>query len=376
MKRKQIIIILLLLSAFIFGYITTFLYYKGFWSDFIKGLTSVPGIIHFLYFLVSLFFVILVHELGHFSSFRKHKIKVKALYTLMFAFVKEDNKVKVRLVPKFLLLLGGIVIPDHLVIRNKEDEDEIIGIFKKVLLSGPNTSLVYGVIVFIVWVFFLFFPFYILNGFLFTFMATTTIMTYLVFKSSKISTNGIYGDFVASEQIEKNDLFKYTYLYQLVTQLNRDDESIDYLWPSIVNTLTNRSPYSNKLYKSLLLNYLDEVTFHNQIGSTGVSNKFESYIKRLGTQEDDFILHNYFIYYYYSLNDNLMATTLLNELNHKEYKINKRVKVFYQKLTNHLLGFKDESEFLSNDKNFHPQSLSWIYKPLKIENKIIEIRKD
>src|SRR5690554_2543632 len=114
MKKRLIRILIIIVTGFLIGFINTLFIYDGVWGHFNKGLGSVFWWVHIIYFLVSLFLVILVHELGHLFSFLKHKVKVKALYALMFAFVKEEKRIKIRLVPKFLLLIGGIVIPDEM----------------------------------------------------------------------------------------------------------------------------------------------------------------------------------------------------------------------------------------------------------------------
>ncbi len=374
MKKKLVTILIVILAGFTVGYINTLFIYESIWNHFFLGLNSAPWYIHVLYLFIGLFLVIMVHELGHFVSFVRQGIKVKAIYVLCFALVKIDGKWKLKFVPKFLLLLGGIVIPDHLTIDTLEKEEEIILKFRKALIAGPNTSIVYGIAVFVLWLLFSFTDLYWLNGFLFTLMVATTLMTILAVLSSKVSANGLYGDYVAEKELDTNKLFRLTYLTQLVSLIKRDEASLNYLWTSVIEYLDKNTSITNRMYANLLLHYLHETVFEDQIGCTNIDRKIEGFVKRLPKNEDGFITYHHFIYFYYSRGNAHKVNELLNELPHIEFKLGDKVKDFYKHLTNHLLKVSDETAYLTDPKNVVTSSLAWVYAPLELKSEFKEIR--
>ncbi len=369
---KQILIVILI--ACLIGFFNTLATYEGFWNHFNKGLATSNFYLHILYGIISLFLVILIHELGHALTFMKYHIKIKALYVLCFAFVN-DKGWKLRFNFKFLLLLGGIVIPDVVRIDSQEKEDEVVGIFKKVLLAGPNTSLIYGVIIFILWLGFLFTSFYWISGFLFTMMLITSIMTILVVLSSKVSRPGIYGDYAAIKAFEDDQIFKLTYLLQLVSLVKRDELSLSYLWKKVVYTLEQNGFYSHKMYPNLLKHYLYEMTFEDQIGCTSVDQKIDKLVNRLPLNSDGYSLYFQMMYYYYKRDQMDIVYQLINDEKFNRYEIDKRVQNYHLRLTNHLLKFKDESAFLNEEKNQVSSTMDWVYKPLNIKYELKEIKK-
>ncbi|WP_158298320.1 M50 family metallopeptidase [Acholeplasma laidlawii] len=318
---------------------------------------------------IALFLAIFAHEMGHFISFVKQGIKPKALYALGIAFVN-DNGLKIRFVPKFLLMIGGIVIPDHLSIQSKDEEETMVHKFKRVLLAGPKASIIYGVLIILIWILCLFTNIYWLNGFLFTVLIVTSIMTVLAVLSSKVSRAGMYGDFAAEKAFDKDKLFRLTYLIQLTTLIEHDKESMAYFWPSIVEMLETQHQAHSQLYTNLLGQYIYEVAFHGQIACLSIEKKMNSLIRNIPKTEDGLILYLNIIYYYEALNDRTKVIQLLNNLNTAKFKVSDKVLTYYLRLTNHLLGFKDETVFLSQPKNVHTSSYQWVYKPLNIQEEL------
>lgn len=358
---------------FLFGIVLSFFYvlliYENFFTHLNKGLNTVPFYVHIIYMFIALFLAIFAHEMGHFISFVKQGIKPKALYALGIAFVN-DNGLKIRFVPKFLLMIGGIVIPDHLSIQSKDEEETMVHKFKRVLLAGPKASIIYGVLIILIWILCLFTNIYWLNGFLFTMLIVTSIMTVLAVLSSKVSRAGMYGDFAAEKAFDKDKLFRLTYLIQLTTLIEHDKESMAYFWPSIVEMLETQHQAHSQLYTNLLGQYIYEVAFHGQIACLSIEKKMNSLIRNIPKTEDGLILYLNIIYYYEALNDRTKVIQLLNNLNTAKFKVSDKVLTYYLRLTNHLLGFKDETVFLSQPKNVHTSSYQWVYKPLNIQEEL------
>ncbi|WP_162146891.1 M50 family metallopeptidase [Acholeplasma granularum] len=375
MKKNLLKVLIIIIIGIFIGFMDTFLQYEGYWHHFKLGLGTSPIYFHIIYGIISVFLAILFHELGHFIKFKRLGIGIKAIYVLGFAFVKEDKRWKLRFAPMFFLLVGGIVIPEHIEIKTEADEVKMIDIFKKVLLAGPKASIIYGAFVFILWVVFLFTNLYIINGILFTLMIITSLMTILAVMSSRVSKNGLYGDFAAIKAFDKDELFRLSYLLQLTTFLEHSTESVNYLWPKIVKILSERNFHSNKLYANLLSQYLHEITFNHQIGSTAIDSKINQFLRTTRDDEEAFALYFQIIYYYESLGNKEKVIEMLNKLDITKFNVNSKVMMYYLKLSNHLLGFKDEMDFLSNDKNIVSSSLSWVYKPLRLKSEIKEIIK-
>lgn len=366
MKRSKHPILIAIIIGLLYGFFNTLMIYEGFYKHFNKGLSAIHWTIHILMVIISLFLVIFAHELGHFISFLKNGIKPKAMYVLGIAFV-DDRGWKVRFVPRFLLFIGGIVIPEHVSIDSKEKEDAMVNIFKKVLLAGPKASIIYGVSIFVLWIGMLFTSFYTINGLLFTMMVVTTVMTILALLSSKLARSGMYGDFAANKAFDTDKIFRLTYLIQLTTLLDHDIESMNYFWPKIVQTLEQTSNIKGSLSMNLLGQYLNEVVFEGRIACIGIENRLKTFIRKTPRNEDSFILYLNIIYYYEYMGQRDKVIELINKLDTSKVDIDSKVLMYYLKLTNHLLHIKDETEFLNNPKNIYPSSFYWVYKPLRLK---------
>lgn len=374
MKKKLLNLFAVIILAILFGYLNTLFTFEGIWSHFFKTLGTSSIYFHILYGFLALFLVILMHELGHAVTFIKYGIKIKAIYVLCFAFVN-DNGWKIRFNFRFLLMLGGIVIPDLVIVDSQSKEDEVVNIFKKVLLAGPNTSIIYGIVIFLMWFISLFTSLYGLSGFLFTLMLVTSIMTLLVVLSSKVSRPGIYGDYAAIKAFDNDSIFKLTYLLQLTSLIKRDQNSLTYLWKKVVETLENNGYYSHKMYPNLLQHYVYETTFEDAIGCTSINLKIDKLMNRLPLNSDGYALYFQMMYYYASNNDFSKVYQLINDEKFDRFEVDKQVQLYQLKLTNHLLGFKDESSWLLQEKNQITSTMDWVYKPLKLKFEIKEIRK-
>lgn len=356
------------------GFINTLFVYEGIWAHFNKGLNTVPFFVHLIYGFIALFLVILAHEMGHFISFKNHGIKPKALYALGLAFV-DDHGWKIRFVPKFLFMVGGIVIPEHVSITSNEEENKIVEHFKRVLLAGPKASIIYGITIFLLWAIFLFTHVYWISGLLFTMMIVSTLMTILAILSSRISRSGMYGDFAAKKAFETDKLFRLTYLIQLTTLLKHDEKSMDYFWPQIVHMLETRNQPRNHLYSNLLAQYIYEVAFEGNIACSSIEKNIQRLTKNTPKTEDGLIMYLNSVFYFESMGDKAKVNSLLNQLDTSTFKMDQKVLIYYLRLTNHLLHIKDESEFLENPKNIHSSSLDWVYKPLRLKNELKEIKR-
>ncbi|MBN3490721.1 M50 family metallopeptidase [Acholeplasma equirhinis] len=365
---------IVLLAGFLIGYLNTLFTYEFIWANFQKGMSIYPFYIHILFMLLAIFFAILFHELGHFITFKKLGIDVKAMYVLCFGIVKINGKWKLKFIPKFLLLLGGIVIPDKIQIRNEAKEEEIIDKFKKVLIAGPNTSIIYGSTILIMFLGFFFTPFYALNGFLFSFNLLTLLMTILAVLSSKVSNGGIYGDYAAINAFNNDQMFRMVYLLQLVTLIERDEESLEYLWKKVIHLLSMHSQYRNRLYLNLVAHYMQEITFEQKIGCVTIENKLKNLENKFGNSEDSFMLYHFYIYYNQALGNFDKVEELLNKIPEKNFKVDKKVAEYYERLTNHLLKKKDESAYLNDPKNNYSSSVNWLYAPLELKNHLDDIK--
>ncbi|SKC38066.1 Zn-dependent proteases [Acholeplasma oculi] len=373
MKKRFIGIFIYVLCVIIIGFLVTMGIYEGFFEFVFQGISYFPWYIHFLFILVALSLVITVHELGHFFTFYKYGIHVKAIYILFIAFVKE-NRWKIKFIPKFLLLFGGIVIPDHVVIDSDERKEQVIQIFKKVLIAGPNTSLVYGVSLVMIWFISLWFNVNHLSGILFTFMMTTALMTVLVVLSSRISRGSLYGDYAAKNALSQNESFTLSYLLQIASFIKYDEASSKYLFKLCATYLENTPYRQDQTYQAILSFYLEQMTFYREIGSTAIDQKIQQMISRLPRNEDGLNLYTQIIFYKKYLKDNEKVNQLLNIQFNKRFKVKEDVMEFYLKMINHVLKFNDEALYFSKVSAHELKDLSFIYEPLHLDFKIMEIK--
>lgn len=348
------------------GFINGWLSFQGFWEHFLLGLSAAPWYVNLIYVFLAIFLVILVHELGHLFSFLRHDIKIKAFYVLCFVFVKINGKWKFKFFPKFFTLMGGLVAADLPPVRNVEDEVKLVSILKRVLLAGPNMSIYYCIGIVVLYFIMLITPLYLVTGMLFYLSISTILLTLIVIKASRLSYQGLYGDYVAEKNIGSNERFTIAYLISAMTYSTHEKESSPYLWNRTLLELDKGLRLSNPHSISLILYYLHQVVFEGEIGCVGINDKLMKLLDRLPKTEDGFILYQYLIYLAYIEQGLDSALELLEKQKDLLFKVEQPVKLYWEIYTNHALKLVDGSAYLLNPKLQDSSSNAWIYLPFEL----------
>ena len=363
-RRKVRKILYPLLIGFILGFSFSALVYTNTFRRIGRAMSLYPWYVHVLFVPLGFFVAILIHELAHFISLKKQGISSKAIYVFIFVLIKQ-KRWTIKLFPRFGLMLGGLVMP---IINDITDEQKLIDIKQKLaksIIAGPRWSFIFGIITTIVLIASPMTNLDYLTGFIIVFGITVIIMTLLVYVASKAAMDGLYGDFVAYEQIQKNLEFLVMYILSGSDVSQTAEENEKFLWPKIIQLLSTKSLTANLPMKTFFLHYLEQVIFNNQIGCTSVDNKIKR-VNLLDNDEQSLILNYYLAFWYYKNDHSDRAFEILNQIDDKKYKVKSKVAIYWQHLCDHVLGLKDNQEFLSNSKNYAPSSMQWIFKPLKL----------
>ena len=350
-----------IIIGFFLGFFWVGLIHRGIFEIITDSITMVAWWMHILLVLAAFVLGITVHELGHLFSCIFNKIKVKAVYIVLFVFVKKKIWT-IKILPKFLLLLGGAVLP---IIDNVTNDDEFEKIrykVSKVIGSGPITSLVYMILVVLLLLVSLSLSWYLLAGILFWFTIMTVLLTVIIFMASKVSYKGLYGDFVARSKILNDEIFAVDYLYSSsILVENKTQEK--FFWSKIVDILESHNFNQNIHTKNLTIVYLEGVLFEAKEESELIKNKMATKQYFYNKNEEDMIL-NYLLALYFINTDSVKNQFIIEKITQTKYEVDDKVKVYWQKLYNHLTLVEDNTEFLESKKNYYPTSTEWLYSPI------------
>lgn len=347
MKKVFVLIsILLIIASFL--YLITILN-KAYLPTLIGGYFKVPFYYHILFFIGAYFGVVLLHELAHAVAFLIKGIKPKMILVLFFLFHKTD-KWHMVIDPKLIILGGGMVMPDF---HKLEDEQTIIKYQQATsfsLIVAPTFTIVLASILLLSnWIFFYNIPWF------------TVVTTYVFLMSafftytSTLSAAGIYGDFVAYKKVISEPIFGLSVVSQFVGDIT----------PFHFQTVRARlfesrpSDFSIHLlnFYALLLEkgiYEDSDIDEKLLEKTKILATTPHIIRRISRQFKQVLIIQQAILYLYRCGEDDLVDKLLNffivEIDHMKAKDS--VKLYYKKLTNHLLDRIDETDFLMNHTDF------------------------
>jgi hypothetical protein len=367
-------ILIILIVGIILGFINEFLIDRMFWSFFVQSLGASFWLLNILYCLIALFLVILVHELGHLMSFVFQNIRIKGIYVLCFVVIKINGKWKFKIFPKFLSLMGGLVIPDLPPIKNDEDYDRIIDVLKKALIAGPDTSIIYCGVISFLYIISLLIGNPIFAGIMFYVFVTTLLLTLIVVKASKVSYQGLFGDYIAERELGKNERFTLAYLLSAYEYATEEEQSKPYLWKMLIHELGKGLKVRNTFSLHLLIIYLHTVVFEGEIGCWDIFNQVKNLAPTVSREEAGFILYQYIIYLTYITEGLDKALTLLEKQKDMKFKVSENVRFYWEVFTNHALKLVDGSKYLNDPKFIHSSQNAWIYEPFEIENELPVIK--
>ncbi len=181
-----------------------------------RELDTRPSFFRGLLLFFAFYFLALVwHELGHFVSFAKNRVKRRGIFLFFLYFLKENGRYRLRIRFNLITFLGGIVIPDVPAVENEESFTRYRQAFIKAIAAGPRASLVLLVIG---WAFHFTTLFAGLGGWWaavgYVAALSLTLTTFLVQLVSSLENEFAVGDIRAKERLAEDDFFASLQLYQ------------------------------------------------------------------------------------------------------------------------------------------------------------------
>jgi hypothetical protein len=315
---------------------------------------------HLLFFIGVFFLSLVFHELTHLIVFLLNGYQNEVLIILFLVFYKKNQKWRLKVDFKLLLLGGGIVFPN---LGSIEDEAAFSRARKAVersLLAAPLFTLISSTTLFI-----LSFTIFYRNGFLVPVslygLFVGAFFTYLSAKEAP----QMYGDFKAYKKIKTDDLFALATIQQYTTNLSTYQKGL------MEEYLKDQLPIKNDLTAlTFFINLLDHAIFEENEVNLFLYEKVSYYalnpssFRRVLSSPLNAEFAQAVIFYLDRLNFKTEALKLkelffnhLASLNKKE-----KMKTYLTKQTDHILGLSDEKEFLNDSKNFNKGLLTFLFK--------------
>lgn len=379
MKKIRKYLILIGFAA-ILGFTFSFLKHNGYWFKLTSGLKTIKWYLYPVIILFNFFIVILIHELGHLFSFVLNKIKIRALYVLVFVLMrKENDKWKFKIYPKHIKLLGGIVVPNLGEIKTEEDFNKIRTAFSKALIAGPRTSVGYLILSIIVFILIWFLTnLNLLTTLLFINAVITSLMTVLIVLTSKVNTNEIYGDYVAYDKFLTDDRFALLQLIQYRSFSTIEDEETDKFLYDYLTNFYKSSTLSYHLFDLVLAsNLLNFYLEDENIENSSVNRVINYYsINRLASSKNGLELAYLISAYYYKNNnaEKAFQTFKLIQVNNNKH-IDENKQLFLFKQYEHMLNLNNNEKYFSENKTMMLEELFVLAPLVNVDEMIKDMSK-
>jgi hypothetical protein len=360
--KLRFIPILVLLTIITYFYIGIF--QLGHWLNFNHIQSSLTVFDYILWFFITFYLSLTIHELGHFFSFVFQKVKLRALYITIFVFHKTLKGWRFRIKPKLIVLLGGLVVPDFGDIKNDEEYSKVVNQFSKALIAAPIVTvflLVTSMITFILSIIMIPNTPWIAISFLIMLFAIPINLLFIY--SFTLSNPMFYGDFVAYKKIKTDPIFALSMIiqYSMFTLID-SEESDHFLWEKSRKILNDIQINSSQFHTMILLNYIDGVIRREERFDQVIDIKINRIpIKRYLKNEQGLNLV-YDIACYHYVNGNVeRAYKLYDEIQkHVNDKLDEKMLKYYKNKYMHILNIEYQDHFLSNQDNYYIGN-NWIF---------------
>lgn len=176
-----------------------------------------PAYLTIMILVITYIVVIGIHELGHFISFVRNGIKMRALFITIFLIIYENHKWRLKIRPNNITAFGGIAIPEVMPVKDEEQFKRLQQAYARAILAGPITSIIAWLVLSLAIV-----PMIILgqniyiNSILIIFMLSITGTTLLIIIASLLKNEIAVGDFPAYSLAKNDRFFLAMQLYQYV----------------------------------------------------------------------------------------------------------------------------------------------------------------
>lgn len=321
--------------------------------------------------LVSYIISIAIHELTHFFTFKKYKIKIKGIIILGCILIDEKNKWKFSFKPALIALLGGVVVPKYNKVNNEEEFNKLREIISKAMISAPIASAILGIIAVIVNITTLNIIPNNIKSTVFIITISMIIISIITTLSSLYENQYVVGDFPAYKLFRKDKFFSAIQVYEYGMFADNQYETrvnSNYLRKIIYEELESRyekktiDSYTIGIIDIIIQDYLIEIidelpeviiTYSNYINDN--KEKFINDTNNIGILVRIAYLFN-------KLNKRESVNDLYKFLNDKF----KDKDEYYKKQLDHILGICDNKEYLSNIKNIKTNELNQLLEVFEV----------
>lgn len=355
------------LIFFVIGFLLSFLIDQGILSKFFHALGEIPWYIYPLGLIITFYLTLTIHEFGHLFSFLLQGVKIRALYLTIFVFVKEKKKIRFKVYPKLWVLLGGLVIPDLAKIETNEDYDQTVKIFRNALISAPITTISYMGLSILGFMFAMIFmdPSFGL-GIIIMHMIYVTLLSILYIYTFKLSTQSLYGDFVAYQKMKDDPMFTFAQISQYTEFSSMESEKEKrFIFDYATNLLKVAPKMTDLFVQHILLYYLEGITKRDYPTDSVVESKIKqinihSFIRN---EQGLFAFHEIILHDYKlkKVEEAYDKFEHVKKINRK--KIDHKLITYLNYKTEHQINLCDHQSFLENKHNIYIGD-HWIFEPV------------
>lgn len=366
MKRFKKALIFVL-CFFIIGFVYALFVNLGVIHTFFTSLSLVPWYIYILGVIFTFYLTLTVHELGHLLAFVFQGVKIRALYLTIFVFVNDKKSVRFKIKPKLWVLLGGLVIPNLHPIENQEDYEKTVKIFRNALIAAPITTITYlslSIFTFILGMLFLKPSLWL--GILILSAIYTSLLSALYIYTFGLSTENIYGDFVAYKKMEKDPIFTFAQISQYTsfsTFESKDEEA--FIYQKATDILKVAPNLNDFFIQNIMLHYFEGILKHDYPLDEVIESKLRNInMNQFIRHEQGLLAYHEMIRHDYKLKDVESAYRKYEQVKLiKRKKIDEKLINYLNHRTAHQIHLEDHQAFLENESNFYIGD-NWIFEPV------------
>ena len=370
---KSYRIILYFLFCFLAGFLFTSIVYLGYYESIKTGFSELKWWAYIIILVVSFYLTLAIHELAHFISFKVSGVALKAIYLTIFIFHKTDKGWRFTIDLNLWVLFGGLVVPDLDLIDNDDMYDHTIDAFRKSLITAPITTIVFALLQFFSFFFVLMYSSHPL--FIAIYATSTLIIGFLSFiyiKSFGVSTQNIFGDFVAYKKINNDLSFQLAQIIQYQRFSLEEPLSNTYLFHRVVLAISKQKSFKQNLFNvMLLIYYLEGVNYYGQQPDESVEETIINVYPRNLRRDDAGLLCAYELAIYKYVRGNVeKAYQLYQQIQKMKYKqVDDKLLTYQKNRFEHITHIEYHEQYLSDIKHVYSDQY-WVF------NKILNIYKD
>jgi len=359
LKKTPFLVLAIVISYFYLSF-----FQMSHWLNFVDIQKSLSIWDYFLWFFITFYLSLTIHELGHFFSFVLQGVKLRALYITIFVFHKTLKGWRFAIKPKLIVLLGGLVVPDFGDVQSDEDYQSVVNKFSKALIAAPIVTICFllSTIIFFT-VSIIFIPNSIWLGISFVMMIFAIPINLLFIYSFTLSNPMFYGDFVAYKKIKTDPIFALSMIIQYAMfTLDDSIESDHFLWEKSRDVIKDIQINNSQFQTMILLNYLDGVIHREESLDQAIDMKINRIpIRRYLTNEQGLNLVYDLACYHYVNGQVEKAFKIYDDIQKiVSSKLDEKMLNYYKNKYMHILNIEYQDAFLSNQDNYYIGN-NWIF---------------